>query len=755
MYKIVFGLETDKKNYTTYDDISDIEELSIKDKNSYLVYDGDEEHKIYFDFDLKKDEYEKHGTYEEIKDNLLIKLKQSLEGYSKLSIAEACKKDEKISYRVIMNDFKLKINDMKIWVKDIKENEFDGYLKEAVDTAPYMKAGKIRLPYSIKENRTLNIIQGKFKDFLTNKVNDAELIDIEPIKEKQMNKVIDKVNKIVSKEKMNNNKIDNDIMTDLLNNLDISRANNYLDWVVVGMALYNDGYDQKLFKDFSKRSKKYIIGCDITKWNQFKNIKSIITSASLWYYLSKDNNEKFNQLRDKVDEKNYDFKIDLTQSYFSEKTMYELLKNDVLEMGSIQYKKRFFTKTKSYQYFNYYHFKLINNDMIFLIEYVGNRKDIIKIDIRGYSAFEIKISDEVVSFIPLWMKSIEKQSYSTLDFLPKCNTRDNIFNLFNGFVYENDNKEYELEKIQPFLDHIKYLCSDEEHVFNYVLDWISHIIQKPSRKTESAIVFYSHKEGIGKNIFTQLLEKIFNGYVANDMKLEGLVGKFNSMLKGKLLVIADEVAPTAKELNNELKNIITRHEINIEYKGQEPIKMKDCSNFIFTTNNEMAFRVSEEDRRYCLIECPLIKKDAVYFDNLYKLIEDDSMVKQFFNFLLVRDISKVNIRNIPITEYKKRNMVHNLPSHIKMIIDNPEYFCMNDWSICGLKNESLKYDKEHFVFHKNITDRRIALDMAEKFEQFKKKSHGNIVYRFNDPDSLKDYIKLKFGTGLENYLNEV
>jgi hypothetical protein len=55
MYKIVCGLETDKKNYTTYDDISDIEELSIKDKNSYLVYDGDEEHKIYFDFDLKKD----------------------------------------------------------------------------------------------------------------------------------------------------------------------------------------------------------------------------------------------------------------------------------------------------------------------------------------------------------------------------------------------------------------------------------------------------------------------------------------------------------------------------------------------------------------------------------------------------------------------------------------------------------------------------------------------------------------------------
>ena len=234
--------------------------------------------------------------------------------------------------------------------------------------------------------------------------------------------------------------------------------------------------------------------------------------------------------------------------------------------------------------------------------------------------------------------------------------RNDIFNLFNGFVYEDENKQYNLSDIQPILDHIKYICNEEEKVYNYVLDWVSHIIQKPNRKTETSLVIYSHKHGVGKNVFTEILQKIFNGYVLSDVKLDNLVGKFNSVLKAKLLIIADEVSPSAKELNDTLKNMITRKEINIEYKGKESIKMKDTANYIFTTNNELAFKVSEEDRRYCLIECPTVKKDADYFDILYKLIDDDSIIKQLFNFFLVRDITNINIRNIKDIDNKDNDL---------------------------------------------------------------------------------------------------
>jgi len=746
MFKICQGLETNWKNNIVQEDYNDIEELCIKDKNCYLVYNEEEVHKIYFDIDMKKDEYEKVGTYEEVKEKLLNELKTKLSSHSTLSIAEANKKDYKISYRIVMNDYKMKIKEMKEWIKNVR-CEFNDIVKDTIDLMPYSSNGKIRLPYCSKEgeDRPFTIIQGKFKDFLTIKTDKASLIDWEEIKPKELNKEIDKVNKAVRKEKIGNSKVSDDIMIELLNNLDFIRCNDYKEWSVIGMALYNDGYDIKLYRDFSRRSKKYTLGCEIKKWQQFKDYDNPITTASLWYYLSKDNNEKYIELRDKVDSKKYDFKVDLTEDEFDEKLMYKLMMNDINELGLAEYKYRFFTKSKSFQYFNHYFFRISDNNMMFKIEFKGKRKQINKIDINGFTSFVHGEGKKRFEFIDHWSESIDKQSYSKIDFAPNTNKK-NIFNLFNGFNYQDENKDYNLNDIQPLLDHIKYLCNDETEVYEYVLNWISHIIQKPQRKTETALVFYSHKEGIGKNIFTTILKKIFDGYVATDMKLDKLVGKFNSNLAGKLLIIADEITPTAKELNNELKNIITRDEVGIEYKGKDVVMMSDHSNYIFTTNNENAFRITEEDRRYCMIECPTVKKELSYFDKIYPLIQNDSIIKQLFNYFLTKDISKVDPRNIPLTDYKKRTQQHNLGYHIKMIIECPENFAMKDIQLGDIKSELISYCKDHGYYKPNITDRRIMLDMADKFGKYKKKKNGTTTYEIPGIDDFKIYIKETFGS---------
>ena len=270
-----------------------------------------------------------------------------------------------------MNDYKLKIKDMKEWIENVKENIFDGFVKDTIDLMPYMKNGKIRLPHCSKdgEDRPFTIIEGKFKDFLTIKTDKATLIDWEEIRPKEVNKVIDKINKAVRKDKIDNPKISDEVMTDLLNSLDSCRYNDYNYWLSVGMALYNDGYNIKLFKDFSMKSKKYTLGCEIRKWQQFKPVENPTTTGTLWFYLIKDNNEKYIELRDKVDSKNYDFKVDLTEDEFDEKKMHTLLMADIKELGIAEYKSRFFSKSKSFQYFNHFIFKISDNNMIFKIEY--------------------------------------------------------------------------------------------------------------------------------------------------------------------------------------------------------------------------------------------------------------------------------------------------------------------------------------------------------------------------------------------------
>jgi putative DNA primase/helicase len=749
MFKICQGLETHYKNNTVQEDYNDIEELCIKEKNCYLVYNDEEVHKIYFDVDMKKDEYEKVGTYEEVKDDLLNCLKNTLSKYSTLSIAEANKKDYKISYRIVMNDYKMKIKEMKEWIKNVR-CEFDDIVKNTIDLMPYMSNGKIRLPHCSKdgEERPFTIIEGKFKDFLTIKTDKATLIDWEEIKPKELNKVIDRVNKVIRKEKISNNKVSDEIMTEVLNNLDYFRCNDYKEWSIIGMALYNDGYDIKLYKDFSRRSKKYTLGCEVKKWQQFKEYDNPISSGSLWYYLSKDNNEKYIELRDKVDSKNYDFKVDLTEDEFDEKQMYKLMIADIKELGLTEYKSRFFCKSKSFQYFNHYIFKVLHSNMVFNIEFKGKRKQINKIDISAFTAFKYEQGTTHFNFVDDWTDSINKQCYSKIDFAPNSNKK-NIFNLFNGFNYQDENKDYNIDNIKPLLDHIKYLCNDEEDVYEYILNWISHIVQKPERKTETALVFYSHKEGIGKNIFTTILKKIFDGYVATDMKLDKLVGKFNSNLAGKLLIIADEITPTAKELNNELKNIITRDEVGIEYKGKDVIMMADHSNYIFTTNNENAFRITEEDRRYCMVECPTVKKPLSYFNDLYPKIKDDKIIKQLYNFFLTKDLSGFDAREPPLTEYKKRTQQHNLGYHIKMIIECPENFAMRDIQLSEIKGELNSYCKYHGYYRPNITDRRIMLDMTDKFGKYKKKKDGIATYQMPAIEELTKYIKDTFGSNSE------
>jgi hypothetical protein len=751
MFKLVSGLKTNYADHETFDDVNDVEELCKTSKNKYLVYKDDEFHKIYFDIDMPKVEYEKLGDFETINNKLLKFLNDTFTEYSDLSIATSSQLDKKLSYRVILNDYKVKIKDMKDLVNDIKQLPEFNEFKNTIDTSVYSSGGKIRLPYCSKdgEDRPFVILKGKFKDFLTCRTDKAKEYDMTPVNDKKIQKQIEKEAKQIKKDKLNNNKISDELMTELLNSLDVSRCNAYDDWIKIGMALKNDGYDIKLYHDFSKRSNKYQLGCDARQWYGFKQSENPITTASLWYYLSLDNEKKFKDLRNKVDGSKYDFKIDITEKHFDEKKMYTMMNEDIEQFGIKDYKARFFSQSKSFQYFNHFHFYLIDTEAIFKVYFVGSKKEITHISTDGYKCFEYQDKPKF-SFVQAWLACINKQCYTTMDFSPNEPLHNNAFNLFDHFAYEDGNKDFSAEKIQTILDHIKYLVNEEGKkdtpTYEYVLNWLAHIIQRPERKTESALVFSSRKEGIGKNAFTDLLEKIFEGYITSIESIDTLAGKFNSILKSKLVVFGDEISPKAKELNDVIKKRITSKNINIEYKGLESIKMKDRSNYIFTTNNELAFKVSDEDRRFCLIECPRIKKDAVYFDNLYKALDDQDTLKNFYNFLLSKDLSNVNIRNIPMTDYKKRNVLHNLPSYIQMIVENPEFFAMKDMTIQALKNQCSHYEKDTGKYHTNYTDRKLALDMTEWFGEFKHHTKTGNQFRFTGIEEFSAYINEKFNT---------
>jgi hypothetical protein len=65
--------------------------------------------------------------------------------------------------------------------------------------------------------------------------------------------------------------------------------------------------------------------------------------------------------------------------------------------------------------------------------------------------------------------------------------------LFQGYPYINDH-QLDIKPIQPFLNHIFSIISDHiNDLYNYILNWISYLLQNPGSKTETAFITLENK----------------------------------------------------------------------------------------------------------------------------------------------------------------------------------------------------------------------------------------------------------------------
>ncbi|KAH7819005.1 putative Poxvirus D5 protein [Monocercomonoides exilis] len=116
-----------------------------------------------------------------------------------------------------------------------------------------------------------------------------------------------------------------------------------------------------------------------------------------------------------------------------------------------------------------------------------------------------------------------------------------IFSLFHGFKYLMANEQND-EIIKPFLDFTReVIANNNEELYQYILCWISSIVQNPGEKTETSLVLKG-LQGIGKNTWTNELAELLAGYSCpNVTEIAELTGLFNSIVEGKMLIVLDEL----------------------------------------------------------------------------------------------------------------------------------------------------------------------------------------------------------------------
>lgn len=337
-----------------------------------------------------------------------------------------------------------------------------------------------------------------------------------------------------------------------------------------------------------------------------------------------------------------------------------------------------------------------------------------------------KVSFETKShkFITKWINDENIKIYNKMDFLPKMDVEEGVYNTFSGFNVENKKIDltgcdikFEDTKIY---EHIKNLCNKEDSTIKYFINTLAMKVQKPNKIIGTSIIFKSI-EGCGKDSFFNFFgNKVLGSkYYLNEDKIDLIFGRFNKSIENKLLVCINETSgsDTFTRMNC-IKNGITREINMIEIKGIDPYENKNCILYIFFTNNEVVMKIDGNERRFICIECdPHIATDKIYFDALYAEFNNDIYAKLFYDYLMKIDLSKFDfIKERPETNYYKSLREHNIPIFLKFI--ESEYV---------KKSNSTKTDKSYN-------------DLFNNFSCYLQE--GNFKYETN---------KIKFGMELKKY----
>lgn len=230
-------------------------------------------------------------------------------------------------------------------------------------------------------------------------------------------------------------------------------------------------------------------------------------------------------------------------------------------------------------------------------------------------------------------------------------------NMFRGFQATKLD-DYDEEKLQPVLYHIKeVLNSGVERDYDYTIRWMASIVQNPSQKNGTAIVNFSNEQGTGKNILWEWFgEKIIGkDHYLYVKSIDDITGQFTSLHACRIFVVCDEVIfAGAHKSNNQMKSMITQSWQKMEKKGHDPIMIDNYMNITFLSNNDVAVKVEDTDRRHFVKRVSLKHLgDTAYFKNLLSHLDDQETANHFYTYLMKLDLGDFNVRQVPHTAEKE------------------------------------------------------------------------------------------------------
>ena len=194
------------------------------------------------------------------------------------------------------------------------------------------------------------------------------------------------------------------------------------------------------------------------------------------------------------------------------------------------------------------------------------------------------------------------------------------------------------------------ICDGDSGLFDYLIKYLAHMLQKPEEKPGIAIVMLS-QEGCGKGSMFALLNAIWTRTTLEVSDVDHVVGTFNGVLERNYIVCLDEALFKGNKAGMErLKSLITEPTIHIEQKYQPARSIQSFHRFWAASNSDHFAQISQTERRLLFLRVSNKRKqDFAYFDTYYKAVSDPQVISALVHELSSMDISSFNVRQRPLT----------------------------------------------------------------------------------------------------------
>ena len=259
--------------------------------------------------------------------------------------------------------------------------------------------------------------------------------------------------------------------------------------------------------------------------------------------------------------------------------------------------------------------------------------------------------------------------------------------------------------IKSFLFEV--ICNGDLILFEYLLNFLAHMIQKPEEKPGIMIVM-SGGQGTGKGTFFCLLQKIWLKTTLIVSDVDHVIGGFNAALERNYAVCMDEALfSSQKKAMDRLKSFITEAKITVEQKYLPRRSLDSIHRFFAATNHEHFGNIELDSRRFVFLDVSnKFQKNDEYFEILYDAINNSTEINQLYSDLLSRDIVNFKVRKKPETKAllkQKLKSLNGFPRYWYEVltlgyfdVGGREQSCMNWRDPNFISSNSLSYYYKNF-----------------------------------------------------------